>query len=79
MMTDGKKVKADLISSVGMNGMPRIYVDSVDDGNILVLQHEHDSRDLDLNYADEVIQHITVLWGDVVKLMTIIEDEPWEI
>jgi stage V sporulation protein R len=74
-----EKVKGDLINSVGMNGMPRIYVDNVDDGNILVLQHEHDNRDLDLNYADEVIQHITVLWGDVVKLMTVIEDEPWEI
>ena len=74
-----KDVKADLITSVGINNTPKIYVHSVDDGNILVLQHEHDGRDLDLNYADEVIQHITTLWGDVVKLMTIIEDEPWEI
>jgi stage V sporulation protein R len=74
-----EEIKAGLIKTTGMNGMPSIYVDGVDDGNILVLQHEHDGRDLDLNYADEVIQHITTLWGDVVKLMTIIEDEPWEI
>jgi stage V sporulation protein R len=74
-----KNVRADLIASVGINSTPKIYVNSVDDGGILVLRHEHDGRDLDLNYADEVIQYVTVLWGDVVKLMTVIEDEPWEI
>ena len=74
-----KKVRSDLITSVGINGIPKIYVAAIDDGGILVLQHEHDGRDLDLNYADEVIQYVTTLWGDVIKLMTVIEDEPWEI
>ena len=59
--------------------MPKIYVDEIVDGNVLVLNHDHDGRDLDLTHADEVVMHVHTLWGDVAKLDTIIEDEPWEI
>ena len=44
-----------------------------------MLEHEHDGRDLDLNYAEEVVGHISDLWEDIVRLKTIIEDEEWEI
>tara|TARA_R110002060_G_scaffold15376_3_gene21430 strand:- start:1712 stop:3019 length:1308 start_codon:yes stop_codon:yes gene_type:complete len=74
-----KLVKKDLISGVGTNNMPKIYVDEIVDGNILVLNHDHDGRDLDLTHADEVVMHVHTLWGDIAKLDTIIEDEPWEI
>jgi len=74
-----KLVKESLLKSVGINSVPKIYVHEIEDGNILSLRHQHDGRDLDLNYADEVILHISNLWGDVVKLTTVIEDEPWEI
>jgi spore cortex formation protein SpoVR/YcgB (stage V sporulation) len=43
------------------------------------LKHDHEGRDLELEYAESVIEHITTLWGDVVKLDTFIEDEPFEI
>lgn len=74
-----KKIKAILLKNVGFNSMPKISVSEIEDGNILALEHEHDGRDLELSYADEVVLHVSTLWGDVVKLNTIIEDEPWEI
>ena len=74
-----KKIKNDLIKNVGAGTIPKIYVESIEDGNVLILQHEHDGRDLELNYADEVVKQVGVLWGDVVKLLTVVEEEPWEI
>lgn len=74
-----KNIKQDLIKQVGGNSIPIIMVDAVDEHNVLCLIHEHDGRDLELDYADAVVQHISNLWGDVVKLDTIIEDEPFEI
>lgn len=74
-----KKVKESLIRNIGSNSMPKIYVDEIEDGNILSLKHNHDGRDLELTHADEVILHVSTLWDDVVKLVTIIEEEPWEI
>jgi len=77
---DGWKiVKDNLINGVGDGTIPRIYVEEVQSGNVLCLHHEHDGRDLELNYADEVVKNVRVLWRDEVKLITIIEDEPWEI
>ena len=74
-----KDVKQSLMNNVGSNSMPNICVADIEDGNVLVLNHEHDGRDLDLNHADQVVTHVSTLWNDVVKLHTIIEDEPWEI
>lgn len=74
-----KLVKEDLINQVGDGTIPKIYVDNIDSGNILVVKHEHDGRDLELNYADEVVKHVQTLWGDPVKLLTVVEEEPWEI
>ena len=77
---DGWKiVKNDLIKGVGDGTIPRIYVEEVLPGDVLVLQHEHDGRDLELNYADEVVKNVRALWRDEVKLTTIVEEEPWEI
>ena len=45
----------------------------------LVLRHEHDKRDLELDYADKTVDHTKCLWGNNVILHTIIEGEPWEI
>ena len=40
-----KLVKEDLINQVGDGTIPKIYVDNIDSGNILVVKHEHDGRD----------------------------------
>jgi len=73
-----KTVKSELMGSTGTNSIPVIYVDEVEDG-ILILRHEHDGRDLDLQFAEEVVSHINVLWNAGTKLFTIIEEELWEI
>ena len=74
-----KEVKNTLLKNVGNTGIPKIFVSDIEDVNVLCLTHEHDGRDLDLKYADEVVLHVSTLWDDIVKLITIIEDEPWEI
>lgn len=74
-----EKVKSTLLTTVGTNGIPVIYVDDVERDGTLVLKHEHDGRDLELDHADEVANHIKELWGSEVKLFTIIEEEIWEI
>ena len=61
-----------------------LIIDDVDDdrrvksGN-LILQHDHDGRDIDLDHAENVISGLMKIWPNHVKFFTIIEDEPWEI
>ena len=45
----------------------------------LVLKHDHDGRDLDLEYADRVTENVRHLWPEGAVLFTVIEDEIWEI
>ena len=73
------EVKNALITNTGTNGIPVIGVVDIEPGSVLVLQHDHDGRDLELNYAEQVVNNISTLWEGVVKLHTIIEEEPWEI
>jgi stage V sporulation protein R len=44
----------------------------------LILEHEHDGRDLELSEANKVFEHINHLWHGDVRFTTIIEDETWE-
>lgn len=76
---DWRIVKNTLVRNVGSNTIPVIFVDGIDMGNTLILQHEHDGRDLDLSYADEVVRHISYLWGGEVKFFTVVEGDTWEI
>ncbi len=71
-------VRDELIKNVGLNRVPVIFVDEVEKDNSLCLAHEHDGRDLDLNYAQKVYDHIKTLWKDEVKLVTMVENEIWE-
>jgi len=43
------------------------------------LHHEHDGRDLEIDYAERVVEHIRDIWKDDVSLITTIDDEPFEI
>ena len=74
-----ENIREDLIRNTGVNGIPVIGVADIEPGNVLVLYHDHDGRDLELSYAEQVVKSISELWEDVVKLNTIIEEEPWEI
>ena len=72
-------VKKILLKQIGSNSIPVIYVDFVEDDS-LILYHEHDGkRDLELGYAEKVIEHTKHLWKNDVKLITLIDDAPFEI
>jgi len=74
-----EKIKDSLLTGVGTNGIPVLYVDELQKDGTLVLRHEHDGRDLELDHADNVTKHIKQLWGGELKLFTVIEEEAWEI
>jgi len=63
---------------VGLNSVPVIVVKELTPTGTLILQHEHDGRDLELSEANKVFEHINTLWQGGVKFTTIIEDEEWE-
>jgi stage V sporulation protein R len=80
-ISDGEgweNVRDAMIGNVGLNRLPVVFVDEVEKDNTLCLVHEHDGRDVELNYARKVFEFIETLWGDSVKLITIVEDEIWE-
>lgn len=74
-----KDIRASLLQGVSGNMIPTIYVSEVKKDNTLILQHEHDGRDLELDYADNCVRLMENLWNGKVKLYTIIEDESFEI
>ena len=74
-----KEVKSRLLKQIAANSIPTIVVENIDDGHILVLNHEHDGRDLQVQYASKVVDHIKHLWGSEVKLITMLDDAPYEI
>ncbi|MEK9770099.1 MAG: SpoVR family protein [Betaproteobacteria bacterium] len=73
-----KSVRDEMIKNVGLNRLPVVFVDELEKDGTLSLVHEHDGRDIELNYARKVFEFIETLWGDNVKLITIVEDEIWE-
>jgi stage V sporulation protein R len=73
-----EKVRDEMITNVGLNKIPVVFVEEIEKDGTLSLVHEHDGRDLEMNYARKVFEHIKTLWRGEVKLITIVEDEIWE-
>jgi stage V sporulation protein R len=73
------KVRESFLKNIGMNSIPRIFVSDSSTQGRLILKHDHDGRDLDLEYANNVIDHVRSLWPVDVKFFTIVEEESWEI
>ena len=73
-----EKVRDSLIKTVGLNSIPVIYVEEMQKDHTLILRHEHDGRDLEMQYAKKVFEYIQELWGDEVQLYTLLEGELWE-
>ncbi len=71
-------VRDDLINNVGLNSVPVVVVKELTPTGTLILQHEHDGRDLELSEANKVFEYINDLWSGDVRFTTIIEDETWE-
>ena len=63
-----------LLASVGMGSIPTIKIEDADHGGrrTLYLKHEHDGRDLQLEYAERTLEHVRKLWGREVVLETVV-------
>ncbi len=75
------QVKETLLRQVGMAAVPVIRVHDADLGRsgTLLLRHEHDGRDLELQYARESLKHLHRLWGRKVLLETEIDGKELEL
>jgi stage V sporulation protein R len=73
-----QSVRDDLIKNIGLNGVPVVLVKSLEKNGTLILEHQHDGRDLELSEANKVFEHINDLWHGEVRFTTMIEEESWE-
>lgn len=76
-----REVKEILLRSVGLGGVPVIAVRDADFGGnrTLLLRHDHDGRDLHMEFAGRTLGHLRALWGRDVALDTVLEGEPRRI
>ena len=70
-----KNIRNSLASSVGLNIVPYIYVEKIDENDSLILIHEYDGRELNLKYAYETLKHINELWQNKVCLKTVLSNK----
>ncbi|MDD2373497.1 MAG: SpoVR family protein [Syntrophomonadaceae bacterium] len=68
-----KKVRNALALNVGIQSIPVIKVLEVGANNsLLMLEHEWDGRELQLEYAHQTLKHLAQLWGGKVRLRTVV-------
>ncbi|MGH7856990.1 MAG: SpoVR family protein, partial [Candidatus Binatia bacterium] len=65
-----KRVKEVLLRNVGMGGVPVIKIEDANYSNnrTLYASHDHDGRDLHLEYAEKTLSYLYRLWGREVLL-----------
>lgn len=70
-----KSIRNTLANNVGIQSVPNIRVLEVKGkGNTLLLDHEWEGRELQLEYAHETLKHIAGLWGGKVQLRTMVRN-----
>ena len=64
-----------MLKSVGMVSMPVIKIADADHGHnrVLYLTHDHDGRDLQLEYAERTLGYVQRLWGYETILETALD------
>ncbi|WP_114297403.1 SpoVR family protein [Anaerobacterium chartisolvens] len=71
-----KKIRDTLAASSGMGGIPSIrVVEWVQKDNTLVLEHQYEGRELELNYAYETLKHLNDLWEGRIMMTTFIDNK----
>lgn len=67
-----KAVKETLLRNLAMNIVPVIKVVNGNTGGnrTLLLSHEHDGRDLQVDYAGKTMRHLHFLWQSAIRLET---------
>lgn len=71
-------VKADLINQVGGGSIPILKVQEVLRNGIIVLDHDHDGRDLESKETKATLEHLSYLWGNTVHLNTVMDGSPYK-
>jgi stage V sporulation protein R len=71
-------IKETLIQNTGTGSMPVIKVEDADFGKnrTLYLKHYHDGRDLQLQYAEQTLRHLSSLWLREVVLESNVNGKP---
>lgn len=72
-----RDIKETLIRNVGMGTIPVIKIENADynSNRVLFLKHDHDGRDLQLEYAEKTLLYLNQLWGREVVLETVINQK----
>jgi stage V sporulation protein R len=75
---DFEAIKRQLLFSLTNFGQPIITVQDANLGNsgALLLQHQHEGIDLQLDWALDTIQNIHAVWSRPVHLDTVVDDTP---
>ncbi|MCF7811206.1 SpoVR family protein [bacterium] len=74
---DWKDVRQMILLNVGLNSVPIIKVTDVDYENAgkLLLAHEFENRELDMEYAKPTLEHVFNIWRRPIALKTTIKDK----
>src|SRR4030066_246185 len=69
-----ENVKTSLLKNIGMASQPVIRILDADfsHNREMLLEHEHDGRDLHLEYVEKTLAYIHRLWGRKVLLRTML-------
>ncbi len=69
-----EEVKETLLKNIAMGSRPIIKITDADFGadRTLLLKHEHEGRDLQLEYCERTLTHLETIWGRNVALETIV-------
>ena len=69
-----REVKETLLKNIGMGTIPVLKVEDADFGHnrTLYLVHDHDGRDLQLEYAEKTLAYVYRLWQREVALETVV-------
>lgn len=71
-----RSIRNNLSNFCGMGGVPHIRVVDVSKSDRkLILEHLHDGRELELNYAEKTLKYIFDLWGHKVVLRTLVDNK----
>ncbi len=75
------RIRETLLRQVGMGAVPVIRIHDADLGRtgVLLLRHEHDGRDLELDAARHTLEHLHALWGRPVLLDTVVDGTPMRL
>jgi len=72
-----RAVKQQVLDMLSTRGAPRVYAVDANAHNRgeLLLHHPHEGLDLQLEYAERVLGHLSALWGRPVHLQTVLGEK----